>query len=111
MPAPAPEPGPPWTHTAGFPSGLPHTSQYTRCPSPTSSRPWSYGSIAGYGTGRSVVGRGLPAAVVGVEHAHAAGHQPARLALVAPARAVQVAAEHPRGQRVGRLGVDLQPAP
>src|SRR6266508_4753865 len=32
----------------GLPSGLPQTSQYTRCPSPTSSMPCSYGSICGY---------------------------------------------------------------
>jgi hypothetical protein len=32
----------------GLPSGLPQASQYTRLPSPTSSIPWSYGSIGGY---------------------------------------------------------------
>ena len=40
----SPEPGPPCSTTAGLPSGLPDTSQCTRCPSPTSSMPWSYGS-------------------------------------------------------------------
>ena len=42
-----PEPGPPWRNSAGLPSGLPQHSQYTRCPSPASSMPLSYGSTAG----------------------------------------------------------------
>ena len=42
-----PEPGPPCSTTAGFPSGLPDVSQWTASPSPTSSVPSSYGSIAG----------------------------------------------------------------
>ena len=46
-PVEPPEPGPPWRTTAGLPCGLPQTSQYTRFPSPTSSIPWSYGSMAG----------------------------------------------------------------
>src|SRR5262249_28714398 len=48
-----PPPGPPWRNSAGRPSGLPHTSQYTSWPSPTDSRPWSYGSIGGYNVRRS----------------------------------------------------------
>jgi hypothetical protein len=49
----APDAGPPWTTTAGLPSGFPQTSQYTRFPAPTSSIPRSqtthppYGSAAG----------------------------------------------------------------
>src|SRR5438093_1657218 len=43
-----PEPGPPWTATAGLPRGSPLVSQYIRLPSPTSSMPCSYGSISGY---------------------------------------------------------------
>jgi hypothetical protein len=41
-----PDPGPPWITSAGLPSGLPQTSQYTRFP-PTSSIPRSYGSTGG----------------------------------------------------------------
>lgn len=41
-----PDPGPPCSTTAGLPSGFPQVSQYTWLPSPTSSMPWSYGSIS-----------------------------------------------------------------
>src|SRR5882757_899266 len=53
MVAEQPEPGPPCTTSAGLPSGLPHVSQYTRLPSPTSSIPCSYGSIGGYHCAKS----------------------------------------------------------
>ena len=36
-----PDPGPPCTISAGTPSGFPQVSQYTRFPSPVSSRPVS----------------------------------------------------------------------
>src|SRR3954464_8043472 len=48
MPGEHPEPGPPCRTRAGFPSGLPQSSQYRRWPSPTSSAPVSYGSTGGY---------------------------------------------------------------
>ena len=40
-PAVHPDPGPPCTISAGTPSGFPQVSQYTRFPSPASSRPLS----------------------------------------------------------------------
>jgi hypothetical protein len=50
---PHPEPGPPCSTTAGLPVGAPHSCQWIRCPSPTSSRPWAWGSsTAVEGTGR-----------------------------------------------------------
>ena len=42
------EPGPPWTTSAAWPSGLPLVSQYTRLSSPTSSGPCANGSTGGY---------------------------------------------------------------
>jgi hypothetical protein len=57
-PAVQPDPGPPCTISTGTPSAFPQVSQYTRFPSPVSSRPVSYGSISGYlGTRRILLAR------------------------------------------------------
>src|SRR6187399_1800155 len=45
-----PAPGPPWRNTAGLALGVPHSSQYTAWPAPTSRWPEAYGSMCGYRT-------------------------------------------------------------
>jgi hypothetical protein len=45
--APHPPPGPPWQNNAGTPVGLPQSSQYISCPSPTGRRPWEVGVRVG----------------------------------------------------------------
>src|SRR5258708_3275040 len=54
---------------------------------------------------------GPPALALHVDHADAAGDEPAGLGVVSPAGGVEIALEPVRGQLVGRVGIDLEPAP
>jgi hypothetical protein len=53
--------------------------------------------------------RGFPASIVRIDNPDATSYQPTRFSVVALTSRVEVASEHPCGQSVRRLRIDLKP--